>query len=276
MGVACVGCGKSTGSSSSSSSSAEDETFSPEELESMQKQDMTFEYALDAEEEDSSVDVPVNQGVVTQSTDEGTSYVVVTDESGQQVLDSDGNVVTELVSDGNSSTTTTKAAGNSASNNGNSASDNTSSDYTASMKTFQAYWLDMSSGADVVCNGDFLDVTFKIKDDAPDGNYALIEGSNDFANWDAESVSVDYVEGDIAVGSASEKTAGTATDGTFTIVGGTAKGNQGDEVTVRFDMSDNPGIVALIFRFQYDSNALEVVNAVVGDDCSDAINMAVN
>ena len=55
-----------------------------------------------------------------------------------------------------------------------------------------------------------------------------------------------------------------------------AKGKQGDEVTVRFDMSDNPGIVAMIFRFKYDAGALEVVNASVGSDCSDYIQMAVS
>ena len=144
------------------------------------------------------------------------------------------------------------------------------------MKTFQAYWLDMSNGDNVVCNGDFLDVTFKIKDDAPDGNYALTAGENDFANWDAESVPVAFVDGDVAVGSAAEQSAGTAESGTFTIAAGTAKGNPGDEVTVRFDMSDNPGIVALIFRFKYDANALEVVNASVGSDCKDYIKMAVS
>ena len=87
---------------------------------------------------------------------------------------------------------------------------------------------------------------------------------------------VAFVDGDIAVGSASEKSAGSAESGTFTIAAGTAKGKQGDEVTVRFDMSDNPGIVAMIFRFKYDAGALEVVNASVGSDCSDYIQMAVS
>ena len=62
----------------------------------------------------------------------------------------------------------------------------------------------------------------------------------------------------------------------FSIKNVRKKGNPGDEVTVRFDMSDNPGIVALIFRFKYDANALEVVNASVGSDCKDYIKMAVS
>ena len=249
----------------------------------MQKQDMTFSYAVDADDESSgNADVPVNKGVTSQNGGSSgeDSYVVVTDDSGQAVKDDSGNVVTEVVKGGNNSgsgnESSTAAGGNSSSSNGNNGNSNSGSSYQADMKTFQAYWLDMSNGDNVVCNGDFLDVTFKIKDDAPDGNYALTAGENDFANWDAESVPVAFVDGDVAVGSAAEQSAGSAESGTFTIAAGTAKGNPGDEVTVRFDMSDNPGIVALIFRFKYDANALEVVNASVGSDCKDYIKMAVS
>ena len=248
-----------------------------------QKQDMTFSYAIDADDESSgNADVPVNKGVTSQNGGSSgeDSYVVVTDDSGQAVKDDSGNVVTEVVKGGNNSgsgnESSTAAGGNSSSSNGNNGNSNSGSSYQADMKTFQAYWLDMSNGDNVVCNGDFLDVTFKIKDDAPDGNYALTAGENDFANWDAESVPVAFVDGDVAVGSAAEQSAGSAESGTFTIAAGTAKGNPGDEVTVRFDMSDNPGIVALIFRFKYDANALEVVNASVGSDCKDYIKMAVS
>ena len=248
IGVSLTACGKSNDSSKSSDNSAaagddsSEGTIASEDLAKMQKQNMTFEYALDMDDDESS---------------------------GNEVKDEKGNVVTEVVK-GNSKNNESSTAGS----NGSGASGGDS--YQANIKTFQAYWLDMSSGKNVVCNGDFLDVTFKIKDDAPDGNYALTAGANDFANWDAQSVPVSFVDGDIAVGSASEKTAGSAENGTFTIAAGTAKGNPGDEVTVRFDMSDNPGIVALIFRFKYDANALEVVNAEVGADCSNDIQMDVS
>ncbi len=281
IGVSLTACGKSNDSSTTAGNSAaagddsSEGTIASEDLAKMQKQNMTFEYALDVDDDESSgnTDVPVNKNVNTQNNSSSSvedSYVVVTDDSGNEVKDDKGNVVTEVVK-GNSKNNESSTAGG---NDNNSTSGRDS--YQADMKTFQAYWLDMSSGKNIVCNGDFLDVTFKIKDNAPDGNYALTAGSNDFANWDAQSVPVSFVDGDIAVGSALEKTAGSAEDGTFTIVAGTAKGNPGDEVTVRFDMSDNPGIVALIFRFKYDANALEVINAEVGADCSDEIQMDIS
>lgn len=284
IGVTCGACGKKN--EDSNSNSVEENsvgTMASEDLEKMQKQEMIFNYAIEEDGESSgNADVPVNQGVNNQSgnNSDGDTYVVVTDDAGQPVVDENGNTVTEVVSGGNNSSPNGNSNESSTvGGNNSSGSNNTSGNgdtYTANYKTFQAYWLDMSSGGDVVCNGDFLDVTFKIKEDAPDGNYAITAGANDFANWDAESVSVAFVEGDIAVGSASQKEAGTPESGKFTITSGTAKGNQGDEVTVRFDMSDNPGIVALIFRFKYDANALEVVDAVVGEDCSDSIEMAIS
>lgn len=280
IGVTCGACGKEKEKEKEGSDAVENSvgTMASEDLEKMQKQEMTFNYAIEEDDETSgNADVPVNQGVNSQGGNNsgGDTYVVVTDDAGQPVVDENGNTVTEVVSGGNSGSSNGNSNESSTAGNNNTTSGNGDT-YTADYKTFQAYWLDMSSGGNVVCNGDFLDVTFKIKEDAPDGNYALTAGANDFANWDAESVNVAFVEGDIAVGSASQKEAGTPESGTFTIAAGTAKGNPGDEVTVRFDMSDNPGIVALIFRFKYDANALEVVDAVVGEDCSDSIEMAMS
>lgn len=292
IGVACTACGKEKDESSTAENS--EGTIASEDLEKMQKQEMTFNYAIEDDGDSAgNADVPVNQGVDNQSGNSSGEevYVVVTDDAGQPVVDENGNTVTEVVSGGNSGGTNGDSTGNSTgSSNGNSAAGNNDNSagtsgnnssgngdtYSADYKTFQAYWLDMSSGKDVVCNGDFLDVTFKIKDNAPDGNYAITAGANDFANWAAKSVPVAFVEGDIAVGNAAQKETGSPESGTFSITAGTAKGNPGDEVTVRFDMSDNPGIVALIFRFKYDANALEVVDAVVGEDCSDSIEMAMS
>ncbi|MGN1403205.1 MAG: cohesin domain-containing protein [Ruminococcus sp.] len=281
IGVTCGACGKEKEDSGAAENSAG--TIASEDLEKMQKQEMTFDFAIEEDDDSSgSADVPVNQGVDNQNGNNSgeDSYVIVTDAAGEPVVDENGNTVTEVVSGGNSGSSNENSNESSTAGNNNSSGNSNSSGngdtYTPDYKTFQAYWLDMSSGGNVVCNGDFLDVTFKIKEDAPDGNYALTAGANDFANWDAESVNVAFVEGDIAVGSASQKEAGSPESGTFTIAAGTAKGNPGDEVTVRFDMSDNPGIVALIFRFKYDANALEVVDAVVGEDCSDSIEMAIS
>ena len=75
-------------------------TIASEDLAKMQKQDMTFSYAIDADDESSgNADVPVNKGVTSQNGGSSgeDSYVVVTDDSGQAVKDDSGNVVTEVV-----------------------------------------------------------------------------------------------------------------------------------------------------------------------------------
>jgi hypothetical protein len=92
--------------------------------------------------------------------------------------------------------------------------------------------------------------------------------ASQFANYDAEDVAVTYVDGDIAVGSASQKQEGSAGSG-CTLIAGTAKGNQGDEVTVRYSISNCPGICAMILRVTYDTSALEVTGYEVGSGAGD-------
>lgn len=283
FGVACSGCGKNSSSQnedSNAENSGAETTFNSEQLAAMEQQPMQFSYSVDSE--DSKVDVPVNQNVSggnenSQGNSDGNSgdnYVVVTDTAGQPVVDENGNTVTEVAnsSGGNNSETST---GGDDSSSGDASGNQGGDTYSESITSFQAYWMDMSKGEDYVFNGDFLDVTFKIKENAPDGVYSLTSGDCDFANWDAESVSCNFVDGAIAVGDGvTAPSAGSAQSGAFSIVAGVAQGKQGDEVTVRFDMSDNPGLVALIFRFKYDQNALEIVNAEVGADCSDYITVS--
>ena len=152
IGVSLTACGKSQDGSSkeknndSSSAAAGDssnekaeDSLSSEDLAKMQKQDMTFEYALDGDDSsEGNSDVPVNKGVTSQNSGSSgeDSYVVVTDDSGQPVKDDNGNVVTEVVKGGNSSKNESSTSG------GNTSG---GSSYQSDIKTFQAYWLDMSN-----------------------------------------------------------------------------------------------------------------------------------
>lgn len=296
--LSCTACGKkaedsasSSDSSVSDSDSAEvatdsdgEEVIDSDDAEAINdavgedvvgemKQDMSFDYAMDITTSSSND----GDGVVlvkTTSADENTSIttktveteVTVTDENGQAVTDENGTVKTEtktVVQDENGNEILTNENGSNQIN------------YTADEKQFQAYWLDMSQGKDLTFGGDFIDITFKVKDDAPAGNYYLTEGNNDFANWDAEHVDVAYQQACITVGGEAQAT-GSAEDGVCSIVGSSVSANPGEEVTVRFDMYNNPGVVALIFRFIYDTNALEIVDAEVGSDCSSVISLATN
>lgn len=270
VGVTCGACGNST--------KKEESSLTPEEASSLysdMKQDMKFTIldnstgsAMSATDATESGDASSNGGQTA------TSYVVVTDAAGEPVTDANGETVTEAVvveggsNGGNSSSGNTSNGGNSSTNGGSS--------YTPSMKTFQGYWMDMSLGEDYVFNGDFIDITFRVKDDAPDGNYEVSGGSCDFANYAAKSVKADFIPACITVGDATPESTGSAQSGTFTISGDSVQAKQGDEVTVRFSISDNPGLVALIFQARFDSNALEYVSAVVGDDCSDIISLETN
>ena len=212
---------------------------------------------------------PANDNASNGNSEVVTSYAAVTDDSGNKVVDDNGKVVTEVVT--------------TPSSNGGAAVDpnqNTAAPYTEKLDTFQAYWMDMTKSQDIVFNGDMINVTFKVKDTAPDGNYVIhlsdSQYNSEFANWDAKALVPSVTNGCITVGDATPEaqTATNASDFVLTADSVTAK--QGDEVTVSFRIADNPGMVAFVLRFQYDCNALEIVNAEVGDDCADALRNGLN
>ena len=190
-------------------------------------------------------------------------------DSGNKVVDDNGKVVTEVVT--------------TPSSNGGAVVDpnqNAASSYTEKLDTFQAYWMDMTKSQDIVFNGDMINVTFKVKETTPDGNYVIhlsdSQYNSEFANWDAKTLVPSVTNGCITVGDATPEaqTATNASDFVLTADSVTAK--QGDEVTVSFRIADNPGMVAFVLRFQYDCNALEIVSAEVGDDCADALRNGLN
>ena len=266
-----------------------EETLSPEEIEAMQIQDMTiYSYEVD---ESSGSNAPINEGVSQNSSSDDSdtedssssedSYVIVTDESGEPTTDESGTVVTEVVSSGNSSSEDSYVIVTD--ENGEEATDEdgtvvtevvtSDSSYTSSIVGKLVYWLNMSSG-DQVFNGDFITVTFKVKEDIPDGNYAIGIDTCDFANYDAETITYSSTDGYVTVGDAETPSVETNGDGTIQLACVSTTASQGDEITVHFTMENNPGIVALIFRFTYDQNALEYISFDVGEDCADYIDLA--
>lgn len=220
-----------------------------------------------------------------------TSYVAVTDDGGNKVVDDNGKVVTELVTvpasqegnhntennGGSSSETTTVGGGNNAATEGNQ---NVAEPYTPKTDNFQAYWMDMTQNKDIVFNGDFIDITFKVKETTPDGNYivnlATPQHASEFANWDAKALVPAITNGCITVGSATPE-AQTATNASdFKLTAESLTANPGETVTMRIQIADNPGMVAFVLRLDYDSNALEIVDAQVGSDCEAALRKGLN
>lgn len=213
------------------------------------QQDVTFTWG-DGSSEDTEQDPtePPTESVIVV-----TEYVAVTEAGGEAATDAKGEEVTEVV-------TETQVV---------------TEPYIPAMDSFRSYWLDMVQNSDGTYNktfgGEFLVVTFKIKDSTPDGNYPITLGTQDFVNWEEEQLDVKTVDGYVTVGDTTPVAPGQAQPGQFTIQAMGAKGNAGDEVEVIFNVTDNPGLVGYVFNFQYDKNALQIVNARVGDDCIDVI-----
>jgi len=293
IGMICSACGKS---SSDNEDSSGDNSVADVEM----KQDMTI-YDYEVEDSDST---PVNKDVSqsdSSTTDDDSetggdndvdseeSYIIVTDEEGNTVTDENGTAVTEAVSNrdssgssssssssSNGSSSSSSSSGSSSSSNGSSdnSSNDDSTEYVASLVGKQVYWMDMSTGKDYAFNGDFVDVTFRVKDNVADGNYEISIGACDFANYDAETITYNSTNGYVTVGDVEAAIAETSGDGTIQLTCESVTAEVGNEITIHFQISDNPGIVAFIFRFTYDQNALEFVSYDVGEDCADIISLA--
>ena len=132
-------------------------------------------------------------------------------------------------------------------------------------EVMEVYWMDIRKKRDIVFEGEYVKATFKIKDNAPNGTYPLTVEWMDFANFDAESVKPTPIEGSVTVGgSAVETKFNNSSDFQLKIDG--VSGNPGDEVTVLINAKNNPGFVACLFRFGYNSDVLEYVRGGVGRD----------
>ncbi len=232
---------------------AEDIDFSIDpdaDLEDVLVHEVTFDWGGSDDDSDTQQDPvePAQTYIVTE-------YVPVTEPNGETATDNAGEAVTEVVTQIQTEPV----------------------EHIPAMDNFRSYWIDMWNKTEdgeynKTFNGEFLVVTFKIKDNTPAGNYAITMNDLDFVNWEEQQLDVKTVDGYITVGEDTIPTApGQAQPGQFTIQAMGAKGNVGDEVEVVFNVNDNPGLVAYIFNFQYDKNALQIVDARLGDDCAPII-----
>ncbi len=249
------------------------------DLEAMLKQDLVIEdYDVSLDAENSAV--PVNRGAAQDADQE--VMIVVTNAAGEAETDSDGTTMTEVVTkselNGEIPTVVTNAAGEAETNSDGSivteivTYDNS---YTSSISGKQLYWMDMSEYEDFVFNGDFIDVVFRVKDDTPDGDYTIGIGTCDFANYDAIDLGYSSANATVAVGDAElPENAVVEGDGPILLSAENVAADPGDEFVVRFQINENPGVVAFIFRFTYDQNAFEYVGLTVGEDCEDYITLA--
>lgn len=134
-------------------------------------------------------------------------------------------------------------------------------------KLQQAFWMNLNG--DFTFEGEFITATFKIKETTANGTYPITVEWLDFANIKGVSLDdVSGVDGSVVVGGAAETN--EFGEG-FQVKADCVSGNPGDEVTITFQMKENPGICACVFRFGYDSDALEYVSGKKGADFVNAI-----
>lgn len=201
-----------------------------------------------------------------------TQFVAVTDAGGAQVTEADGQVRTEAVpvteavtvpenvtspktseNPGGEQNTTVQSTGK--------PEDPTNAPATkpsSNRKIVHSFWFDISKKSDFVFNGDFVSVKFKVKEDAPDGIYEADMVMTDFANYAGETL---YPENTVNPKICVNKSAEQSKEYSgFSVYGDNVSCKPGDEITVTFKISGNPGMCAVIFRFAYDQNIFEMLS----------------
>lgn len=179
-----------------------------------------------------------------------TTYVDVTNADGETQTDADGEVETTAVPV-TTSVAVTKPAGESS-----------GSSYTPYIDKAYAMWVDISDFKDYIFNDQFISITFKVNENAPDGAYDIKFTETQFSSIVDAGTSVipdNIFDGKVFVSTDAEKQPEIPTDG-FTVYGDYASCKQGDEITVNFNFKNNPGMVGMLIWFEYDRKALDIVS----------------
>lgn len=118
-------------------------------------------------------------------------------------------------------------------------------------------WLDVSEERDFIFNGEFVLVTMKIKEDAPDGVYPIVIDT-DLSDVEGNKIVSDKdISGSICINSKAEPFDGDSTDD-FVFYGDSVSCKPGDTVEFNINIANNPGLAAFRILIYYDSNAIEI------------------
>ncbi|WP_297959361.1 hypothetical protein [uncultured Ruminococcus sp.] len=170
------------------------------------------------------------------STEPATEIVEVTEANGEKATDPAGNVVTQIV------TKPTESAAES---------------YKSKTDSRYCLWIDISKDSDYIFNDQFIKVTFKLKDDIPDRDYA-VRFNPDLSSVAGVSVTPDkVVQGTIRVGGdiAAQDVSGETG---FVAYGDNVSAKAGDTVDYYINLKNNPGLAAILVWVYFDSNAMEI------------------
>lgn len=204
-----------------------------------------------------SFETPENldeEGVVsTIRGEDGKIYVQVTDINKKPVTEANGDARTEVY------TGETNAA---------SYSD---PKYQPAIKTYQAYWLDISERKDFKFDGNLIEIEAKIADDAKDGVYPVEVYFADLSNYSANTdenaaklKDVAFRAGYVCVNS--EKPEIPKLTDKLTLTPDTITAKPGETIRMNIRIDNNPGLVAFVIRMHYDSNFMTVTEGGAGSD----------
>ena len=290
-----AGCADSNNDSDTSKKSNDSKNSQAEEIEGMTAFPFRWgsaeDYELTIDGVDINKDDPVKADHVdaTKATDETatkdkentTAYIAgepitevvnVTEANGETVTEADGQPVTEVKIIANATpepddTANNNNTENNANNDTNTGNENNTpavteatSEYISNTKGMYAMWIDISKNIDYYFNDSIIKITFKVKEDAPDGLYN-ISFSSDLSSIDGKTIVPDTIlNGSIKVGNGAAEAVDPSSMNGFAIYGDNVTAKQGDTVEFSINMKDNPGLAALVIQYYFDSNALEVID----------------
>ncbi len=190
--------------------------------------------------------------VSTKRAEDGSVYVAKTDINGVVVTEANGSEATELYTGETNAALYEK-------------------DYTPSIKTYQAYWLDISKKQDFVFDGSLLEFEIQVKENTPNGIYPVevyfADLSNYSANTDENAAKLDavkFIPGYVCVNTDQPEVPATGTE--MTLRPETISAQPGETVRMKLLIENNPGLVAFVIRMHYDDNAIVINEAGAGAD----------
>ena len=299
MAVSAFGCGKGKNQDIPVETISLDQT----------KQELTFDFNAGTvdEPDDPGQDAVENTEITAEETtaaettaagtaafEEVTQVVNVTDAEGHGVTDAAGESVTEMsvvatrpieteatqasetkegeTEDPSDTTELIETRDNGPDTTTAPAEGTTEAAYKPSYATCKAYWLDMSKQGDFTFNGEFLTVTFAVKQDIPNGSYPVKLSKTDIASWEEVRYYPEIINGEVAVGQKAERQE-SMSDKDFSLKVNSVEAKQGETVTLTIDLANNPGFCGFVIDIQYDANAMTILEAGGGKDYDTAVNL---
>lgn len=239
----------------------------------------------DVSKTETTKEASVSSAAIPEFDDNGSKItsIVVTDAEKQTVTNQAGLPVTELAVLDKENHVVTKANGSPVppslesieKKTQQTQADFSNPDAPANYKGFSSFlWMAQLNNGNkfVQLSGDtsIVSVKVKIKDNAPSGNYKLILNPNASSFCDeTKDIPFTYESPVISIGDSEAPEAFDPSSTSSPVLCSTnASAQPGEEVTLTFSISNNPGIIAFNVSFNYDNSVMSVQSIDVSEPLS--------